>query len=76
MPKIKIEFPQIIIASKEIEVTDKVFEEMKENIDFRVFSVWKNMSEFEQSQTTGKKFVYDFHNMNACEILSVENTPQ
>lgn len=55
--KIRILFPQIVIESKEIEVSEDQFENLFEHRENVAEFVWANMDEQEQTWTQGKKWV-------------------
>ncbi len=69
MKKVTIKFPQIVIESKEIEVSGYKLEEImnfceEERVDF----IWENMTEQEQQWTNGKKWIAAAVDADYCGV--------
>ena len=70
MKTVKILFPQVVIETKSIEVSDEEFENLIEhNIDVEKF-VWNNMTEQEQSWTQGRRWVESYIEDCGCGVKS------
>lgn len=58
MRTIKIQFPQIVTETKEIEVSEIDYENIESmSIEEKAQFIWDNISEQEQQWTEGKKWI-------------------
>ncbi len=71
--KVKISFPQIVIESKEVEVSEEKYEELvNEDLKKQADFVWQNMTEQEQDWSNGKKWIEDAMDVGYCKIARIQ----
>ena len=69
---IKIFFPQIVLDSKQIEVTQQQADDLILHHIEREKFIWDNMTEHEQQHTFGEKMVHEFlDNLGRFKIIEV-----
>ncbi|MGH1339277.1 MAG: hypothetical protein ACRBFS_24375 [Aureispira sp.] len=70
--KVTISFPQIVLESKEVEVSEKQGQDLLDMTEDQATFIWKNMTEQERNWTAGKKQLEDYVEYDICGI---EETP-
>ena len=75
MKTVKLIYPSIVIETKYIEVDDDKAEDLVENRNDVVDFIWNNISEFEQQNTQGKKWIEGYVEDCGCGVIMAEKSP-
>lgn len=70
--KVVIDYPQIVIERKFVEVPDDTNRDEIQNPKF----IWDNMTESERQHTIGEKFIEDFYEMEIAYVRILPKCPE